>query len=129
MCDAPGVLMEDATAGARSGSRRAAGRWHTARTLDQKQFGLSHAPCGAAIQCAGRRRGGELHDDGDHAVRAPRSESPHQVLGDHKALVGDMRAARMAGSSPAIAPMSKAAARPTSEAWDGITIAQPFRLA
>ena len=45
------------------------------------------------------------------------------------AWVGDRRAARMAGSSPAAAPMSRAAARPPAQASRGMTMAQPLAWA
>jgi hypothetical protein len=44
---------------------------------------------------------------------------------DHRASVGDMRAARSAGSSPATAPTSNAAAKPAPHATGGITIVHP----
>ncbi len=43
-----------------------------------------------------------------------------------RAWVGDRRAARMAGSSPAAAPMSSAAAKPPAHASGGMTVAQPL---
>src|ERR1700683_1674855 len=42
------------------------------------------------------------------------------------ASVGDRRAARMAGRSPARAPMSRAAARPPAQAWAGMTAGSPW---
>jgi hypothetical protein len=42
---------------------------------------------------------------------------------DHSARVGDRRAARMAGSSPAKAPMTTAAPRPPTQASVGMTMA------
>ena len=42
------------------------------------------------------------------------------------AWVGDRRAARMAGSSPARAPMMTVAARPPAQAWGGMTTASPW---
>src|SRR5215471_19664048 len=42
------------------------------------------------------------------------------------AWVGDRRAARMAGRSPARAPMSRAAARPPAQAWGGMTAVSPW---
>jgi hypothetical protein len=47
----------------------------------------------------------------------------------HRAWVGDRRAARMAGSSPAAVPMSRVAARPPAQAWGGMTVAQPLAWA
>jgi hypothetical protein len=44
----------------------------------------------------------------------------------HSAWVGDMRAARSAGSSPAAAPMSTAAPMPPPQARAGTTTAQPL---
>jgi hypothetical protein len=44
----------------------------------------------------------------------------------HRASVGDRRAARMAGSSPARAPTTRAAARPPAHAWAGITVGSPW---
>jgi hypothetical protein len=41
-----------------------------------------------------------------------------------RACVGDIRAARMAGRSPAMAPMSSAEARPPAQASGGTTVAQ-----
>jgi len=46
----------------------------------------------------------------------------HQTV--RSASVGDRRAARIAGSSPAIAPIAIAAPRPPAQAETGITIAQ-----
>jgi hypothetical protein len=43
-----------------------------------------------------------------------------------RAWVGEMRAARMAGSSPARAPMITAAARPPAQAWGGMTTVWPW---
>ena len=43
-----------------------------------------------------------------------------------RASVGDIRAARMAGSSPAIAPITIAAARPPAHAVVGTTTVQCF---
>jgi RNA polymerase sigma-70 factor (sigma-E family) len=45
------------------------------------------------------------------------------------AWVGDRRAARMAGRSPARAPMSRAAARPPAQAWGGMTKVSPWTRA
>ncbi len=45
------------------------------------------------------------------------------------AWVGDRRAARMAGRSPARAPMKRAAARPPAQASAGMTTAQPLTSA
>jgi hypothetical protein len=42
------------------------------------------------------------------------------------AWVGDRRAARMAGSSPARAPMMTVAAIPPVQAWGGMTTASPW---
>jgi len=42
------------------------------------------------------------------------------------AWVGDRRAARMAGSSPARAPIMRAAARPPAQAWGGMVTASPW---
>jgi hypothetical protein len=50
----------------------------------------------------------------------------HTVL---SASAGASRAARIAGSSPATAPISIAAAKPPAQAEAGITIAQPFVVA
>jgi hypothetical protein len=47
----------------------------------------------------------------------------------HSACVGERRAARMAGSSPARAPMTMAAARPPAQASGGMTMAQPLAWA
>jgi len=44
----------------------------------------------------------------------------------HRARVGDRRAARIAGSRPARAPMSMAAAMPPAHASGGMTVAQPL---
>jgi Fe(II)/alpha-ketoglutarate-dependent arginine beta-hydroxylase len=44
----------------------------------------------------------------------------------HSACVGDRRAARMAGSSPARAPMTTAAARPPAHACVGMTTPSPW---
>src|SRR5258708_26102352 len=51
------------------------------------------------------------------------SGAGHRV---HSACVGDRRAARLAGSSPASGPMSRAAPRPPAQASGGMTIAQPL---
>jgi hypothetical protein len=45
------------------------------------------------------------------------------------ACVGVRRAARMAGSSPARAPMRRAAPRPAAHAPGGMTMAQPWARA
>jgi DNA-binding transcriptional ArsR family regulator len=42
------------------------------------------------------------------------------------ACVGDRRAARMAGSSPAMAPIASAAPSPPTQAWAGITMGSPL---
>jgi len=47
----------------------------------------------------------------------------------HRASVGDRPAARMAGHSPAMAPMTRSAARPPTRAWGGMTTAQPLAWA
>ena len=47
----------------------------------------------------------------------------------HKASVGDMRAARRAGSRPARAPMAMAAPAPPTHASVGMTVAQPLAWA
>jgi hypothetical protein len=59
--------------------------------------------------------------------RSDRLRHGHHML--HRAWVGDMRAARSAGHSPAIAPMSTAAASPPAQASRGITVAQPLAWA
>jgi len=41
-----------------------------------------------------------------------------------RASVGDIRAARMAGSRPAMAPIARAEARPPAQARGGMTVAQ-----
>jgi hypothetical protein len=49
------------------------------------------------------------------------------TLGLHivqRAWVGDMRAARIAGRSPAMAPMARAAVRPPAQARAGMTVFQ-----
>jgi len=48
---------------------------------------------------------------------------------DHSACVGGMRAARMAGTNPAAAPMSRVAASPPAQAGGGMTMAQPLAWA
>lgn len=48
---------------------------------------------------------------------------------DHNASVGDMRAARSAGSSPATAPMRRAAVNPLPQARTGMTICHPLVVA
>ena len=53
----------------------------------------------------------------------PSSRAGHRV---HRAWVGDRRAARIAGSRPARAPMSRAAARPPAQASGGMMVAQPL---
>ena len=61
-------------------------------------------------------------------------EKPRRQLSDRglscqtaqRAWVGDRRAARMAGSSPARAPMITVAARPPAQAWGGMTTASPW---
>ena len=66
-----------------------------------------------------------------HQLRS-RPPGPHESGTGHRvqrAWVGDSRAARMAGSSPAAAPMSSAAARPPAQASGGMTIAQPWACA
>ena len=52
---------------------------------------------------------------------APRTVDRHTV---QSAWVGDIRAARMAGRSPAMAPISSAAASPPAQARVGMTVAQ-----
>ena len=47
----------------------------------------------------------------------------------HRAWVGDMRAARRAGHSPARAPMSTAAPSPPAHASAGMTTSQPLARA
>jgi hypothetical protein len=42
----------------------------------------------------------------------------------HRASVGDIRAARMAGSRPAMVPIARAEARPPAQARGGMTVAQ-----
>ena len=54
---------------------------------------------------------------------SPVSGDDHSV---HSASVGDSRAALSAGSRPANAPMSSAAASPPAQAWAGMTTAQPL---
>ena len=44
----------------------------------------------------------------------------------HSASVGDMRAARRAGMSPAIAPIKMAAPKPPAQASGGTTTDQPL---
>jgi hypothetical protein len=46
---------------------------------------------------------------------------PHMV---QRAWVGDIRAARMAGTSPAMAPMTRVEASPPAQARGGMTVAQ-----
>ncbi len=59
-----------------------------------------------------------------------RSESGQQMRQTvRSACVGERRAARMAGSSPARAPMRTAAARPPAQAVVGLTTAQCLRWA
>ncbi len=48
---------------------------------------------------------------------------------DQRAWVGDRRAARMAGSSPARAPMRIAATSPPAQASTGMTVDQPLMCA
>ena len=66
--------------------------------------------------------GGEAGEDGP--VACPPSCLSCQTV--HSAWVGDRRAARMAGSSPARAPMMTAAASPPAQAWGGMTTASPW---
>jgi hypothetical protein len=55
------------------------------------------------------------------ALASSRSGSIHML---QRAWVGDMRAARMAGRSPAMAPMTRAEASPPAQASGGITVDQ-----
>lgn len=57
------------------------------------------------------------------AETSPLMGSSHML---HNAWVGDIRAARIAGISPASAPMSTAAPMPPPHASAGTTIAQPL---
>jgi transposase len=79
-------------------------------------------PCGcprSAVGC-GTARGRGYRD-----VRSTwSSHGNRQTV--RSAWVGDRRAARMAGSSPARAPMMRAAASPPAQASGGMTMAQPL---
>jgi hypothetical protein len=59
-----------------------------------------------------------------HPAGARSLDAAGQML--HRAWVGDRRAARIAGSRPARAPMSMAAAMPPAHASGGMTVAQPL---
>ena len=83
---------------------------------------------------------GQAHDHADHgeeedghADRAPPlGGAPRAHARDHavrSASVGDRRAARRAGSSPAIAPIPSAAPSPPAQPSAGMTIAQPCVVA
>jgi hypothetical protein len=61
--------------------------------------------------------------------RCAAAEPVRQCQSVHSASVGDMRAARRAGSSPAAAPMSSAAPSPPAQASGGTTMAQPLVVA
>ena len=71
---------------------------------------------GAALTARARPGGGL-----DIEVTFPRLPAGQML---HSAWTGDRRAARMAGSSPAAAPMSRAAARPPPQASGGMPPAQ-----
>jgi hypothetical protein len=59
-------------------------------------------------------------------VSVPAPLGAHNV---RSASVGERRAARKAGSRPAIAPITIAAPIPPTHAWTGMTTAQPFAFA
>ena len=63
---------------------------------------------------------------GDRTI-PPEGLTCYQTL--QRAWVGDRRAARMAGSSPAKAPMTTAAARPPAQASGGMTTVSPWARA
>ena len=60
------------------------------------------------------------------ALACDAAGTAHRV---QRAWVGDRRAARTAGSSPAMAPMMRAAPMPPAHASGGMTIGQPLALA
>src|SRR5215467_2372870 len=61
--------------------------------------------------------------EGEAATRDMGPLVPYMV---QRAWVGDMRAARIAGSSPARAPITRAAPSPPAQASAGMTVAQPL---
>ncbi len=68
---------------------------------------------------------------GDHDETALPEPANEAASGDgaqtlHRAWVGDIRAARSAGSSPASAPIRRAAVSPPIQARVGMTMAQPL---
>ena len=87
--------------------------------LVQRLIGFSRRACWPRLLPSGSRW--------DTGLALPSSDwltfVAHMV---QRAWVGDRRAARMAGSSPARAPMATAAARPPAQAWDGMTTASPW---
>src|SRR5258708_39792598 len=72
-------------------------------------------------RCLVGRRGHDGSRQSRHHRRVLRPLRICQML--HSDWTGDRRAARMAGSSPAAAPMMTAAARPPAQAAGGMTTA------
>ena len=88
------------------------------------------SPLGWEVACAPFGRGGARRlvewpgcAPGCLPSGRPSPWAGHRV---HRAWVGDRRAARIAGSIPARAPMSRAAARPPAQASGGMMVAQPL---
>ncbi len=105
------VLMWTATADKRSCRIRCRNGFTVTRSLALSNVTPSCAPAGNA----------DVAGDGvtvDPSLQAVRN-----------AAVGDIRDARIAGSSPASAPITMAAAMPPDHALAGMTTAQPFALA
>lgn len=87
-------------------------------------------PGRAADRGVGCRYGIDLHETPrwvDVASAEAQRDPPAHTL--RSASVGDMRAARSAGTSPATAPIDNAAPNPPAQARVGMTVVQPLAAA
>ena len=112
---------------------------HPARLPDQLLRDPAAEPAGGGGGQREDRRGiwRHVHLGRLHRLAAERPRpAERRVTADtfqchrvHSACVGDRRAARTAGSSPAAAPMSRAAPRPPAHPSGGMTMAHPLAWA
>jgi dTDP-4-dehydrorhamnose 3,5-epimerase len=110
----PGALLIEAVGSA--DERRGFLEYLRAADLQAAGCGLEVAQVNCSVLVRGALRG--------IAVAAvPRGTRRLRCQTDHSARVGARRAARMAGSSPARAPMMTAAPRPPAQASVGMTMA------
>jgi hypothetical protein len=114
---------------------RSVRRLRSAESANSRSTALREVPRRAASASTSLRRSSGI-DTMTFAIRRVyrgiRLESDGSRSGCHtvlRASAGASRAARIAGSSPATAPISSAAAKPPAQAEVGITIAHPLVVA